>query len=92
MIGDLFGYGISALTAIAAVVFGIRQSSQSDRTGLAQRLKETIERVDELDAKVQMLQRREIWHERKESILMGALSAAGVPMPEMPPAPEVYDT
>lgn len=92
MIGDIFGYGISALTAIGAVVFGIRQSTQSDRTGLAQRLKETTDRLDKLDAQVQMLQRREVWHERKEALLMGALAAAGVDMPDMPPAPEVYES
>ncbi|MEQ4549537.1 hypothetical protein [Nocardioides kribbensis] len=85
MIGDYFGYGVSALTAVAAVAFGIKQSGSSDRN-------ELTKRVDALDKKVQMLQRREIWHERKEGILTDTLRDHGIQVPEMPPAPEVYES
>lgn len=81
MIGDYFGYGVSALTAVAAVAFGIKQSGQSDRA-----------RVDALNKEIQILRRREVWHERKEGILIDELQEHGHSIPILPPAPEAYES
>lgn len=90
MVGDYFGYGLSALTAIGAIVFGLKQASGADRTGLAARLKDVEDRLDDSDGRVQMLERREVIHERREGILLDTLGKEGIQIPALPPFPEAW--
>lgn len=90
MIGEMVGYVAAAATAVAAVVFGFRREKREDTTSVTARLATVESRYDAISARVQILERREVWHERKQSILMETLEENGIPVPAMPPAPEVY--